>query len=631
MKREVRRQRRLFVVIAAFAAVLLALALPLFLAEDPADTILRGSSVRAADKNTFTLSEAVEIMEEPRVVVTRGTISLAQPNGAAPLSSKAAAELLSGGKSVLILRDAELSIGAKPGELAATRTPANAPFVRALAKGEYRALLVERGRILIDGKQETAKPTVLENVDLRFRRRAGDRLTAKGHFELLGRRLNFETTIGTRDGDFEAKQLPVRGTIAAGDLLKASFSGLFALGESGRLIADKSQLSITDVPVFARWLGFSWPSELGLRRFDADGQLEWVRHVVNFPRGRFRLDDNVATGSLLVNTKGTRPLIDGTLAFDNLDVGALLAAKSTERSLLVEAVQGTAGWLPESMRGMFTDSTFPILRQLDVDLRVSAKHAVTADFTVNRAAAALSLRDGRVLLDLADLVLPAGGSGSLLLSIDSSTGTTKTALRGKLTGIRIENLSSLVLPHQVVQGPADLSIDLSGDGHSPETFLRSLNGRIGMRMANGAILNADPHGLVTSLGVNEPPIEGWGAASEGRSDLENLVAEIAFSHGEARIERLITERQGRCELALTGTVNFQGKHVDLNLFARNEGDNGKGESGEVPSVVNINGRWERPNVVKRPFPNKAANPVYLENQGDGSGGDKPEATAPRRG
>jgi len=609
MKREDRRQHRLIVAFAAFAVVVLAVALPLFLADDPADLILRSSTVSAADQSAFKLSQPVQIMAEPRIVVTRGTVSVAQPQGAAPLSSRAIAELLDDGKAVLILRDAEIVVGPGTERYPESTVRINAPLAKALASAKYRALLIEDGRIDIAADKGTA--AVFRDVNLRVRRLAGDRLVAKGSVHLLGRQLDFDTTIGAGEGDFATRKLPIRGAITAGALLNASFSGQFALGDGGRLLADTSHLSVTDVPVFARWLGLSWPSELGLETFVSDGKLEWVRQVVNFHNGRFQLDGNTAAGSLLVNGKGERPLIDGTLAFDKLDIGALLNAEAKHQSLLATTVRGTTNWLPARVRHLLTEISLPILREIDVDLRISAQQARFTNFTMNKTAAALSLRDGRVLLDLAEMALPGGGQGSLLLSVDPSSGVTKCGLRGKLKGVRIENVSNLVLPRAVISGPADVSIDLSGSWDSPETFLHSLDGRLGMRMDNGATLEGDLPALLTSMGVNEPPVEGWGVAAKGRTDVEMLAGEFAFTNGLARIERLVTERQGRSELAVTGSVNIHGRNLDLSVFARTPGSN---DNAEVPSVLNINGRWDNPQLVKRPFPNKTENPVYPESR-----------------
>jgi len=629
MKREDRRQHRLLAAIAAFAVVALAAMLPLFLAEHPADMILRGSTVSAADQNSFTLTQPIEIMAEPRVVAIGGTVSVAQPQGAAPLSSRDVLELLDNGSSVLILKGAELLIGAKSEGNSAATVRTDAPLVKALATSNYSALLIKDGRINIVADMGTAAR--LDDVQLRLRRVAGDRIIAKGSAELFGRELQFDSTIGARSSDFEAKQLPIRGTITAGSLLTASFSGLFALGDGGRLLADTSHLSVSDFPIFARWLGLSWPSQLGLKTFVSDGKLEWARQVVNFHHGRFQLDDNTAAGSLLVNGKGERPMIDGTLAFDKLDLGTLLASAEKSGTLFTKTVRGTADWLPAFVRDMLPEYSLPILNEIDVDLRISAQQAAFKNITVNRTAAALSLREGRVLLDLAEIALPAGGQGSLLLSVDPGNGVTKCGLRGKLKGVQIESVSNLILPNPVLSGPADVSIDLTGNWDNPTTFLKSLDGKLGMIMVNGARLEADVQKLVTSIGVNEPPVEGWGEAIVGNTDIESLSAEIAFNDGRATIKRLVTERHGRSELAVTGTVNIHAESLDLSVFPRIEEVGDTTDSEQIPSVLNINGRWDKPNVVKRPFPNKAENPVYPESQKNGTGPQDDMTPAATRG
>lgn len=624
MKREDRRQHRLIAAIAAVAVFALALAIPLIFAEDSVESILRQASVRAADQSAFKLSHPIEVASEPRVVVTRGTVSIAQPQGAAPLSTRAMVDLLAIGKSVLILHDAEIVVGTNSDVDKSRTVRVDAPLAKALSKSNYSALLIEDGsvRFLLDkGKSRT-----FNGVDLRLRRVAGDRLVAKGSAKLHGRQLDFETTIGASADNFKAKQLPIRGTVKAGALLKTSFNGLFALGDGGRLIADNSQVSVTDIPAFARWLGLTWPSELGFKSFSSEGKLEWARQIVNFPDGRFQLDGNSAAGTLLVNGSGERPLIDGTLAFDQLDLGSFIITdtKST-RSLLMETVSGSADWLPASIRNMLMDGSLPILRELDIDLRISAKQAKFSDFVVNETAAALSLREGRIHFDLAEMALPAGGRGNILFSLDPSGGVAKCGLRGQLNGVRMENVSDLLLPAPLLTGPADVSIDLSGDWHGAETFIHSLDGRIVMKMANGAKLEGDLPGLLDSMGVNEPPVEGWGAAKTGQTNIETLSAEIAFSNGNARIERFLTEREGHSELAVTGTVDFQGKVLDLSVFPRAKGS--ETASDQVPSVINISGHWDHPSVVKRPFPNKSVNPVYPEN---GTGGASPEGTAARK-
>lgn len=612
MKREDHRQNRRIVAFAAFVVIALSLALPLLLAEDPTDSILRGSSVKAAGQGSFTLSQPIELLAEPRIVVARGTVSVAQPQSAAPLTSRALAKLLKSRRGVLILQDAEIFIGGDGKHHEGASKAAGAPLARALAEMKYQALLIERSSVEI--ASERGAPTVLRDVRFRLHRVAGERYFAKGSVDFLGREVAFDTTISARASHWSAGRLPIRGSISAASLFNASFAGQFAPGDGGRLMAGTSRIEVTDVPVLARWLGLSWPSQFGLKTFKSEGELEWARQILNVAKGTFQFDGNSAAGSLLVNGKSDRPLIDGTLAFDRLDVGALMKLEPRQASLFATTVRQTTNWLPPEVRKVLSEISLPILRELDVDLRISAETAVFSDFSAQHTAAALSVRDGHILVDLAEMKLPAGGHGSLQLTADTNKPVTKCGLRGSLKGVRFEDLGDLVFPHKVIIGPADVTLDLSGDWDTPETFVRNLDGRFDMRMSHGASIGADLPLLVESVNVNDVPKQGWGDAAKGRTGLESVTAAVVFENGVARIEHLLAQRHGRSELAVTGSFNIHRKSLDLNIFPRTKSES----ANEVPSVLNISGRWNEPMLMRRPFPNKAQNPLFKDPVGTGS-------------
>ncbi len=613
MKREDHRQNRRILAFAA-CAVVVCLTLPFLFTEDPTEAILRASSVRAADQGSYLVSEPLLIQSEPRIIVKRGIISLAQPKNAAPLSSRQVAQLLESGNGVLILHNAEFVIGGKKRAGEARSRSIRAPLARALANMNLSALIVERGTITIAAGKG---PTTLRDVQLRVRPVPGKRITAKGSFDLLGRTLKFDTTVGYGAADRAAKQLPIRGTLSDSYLLQASFEGLFALGDGGRLIADTSHVQINDVPVFARWLGLSWPKELGLETFQADGELEWAGQTLNFPTSRFKLDTNSAAGSLMFNCEGERPLIDGTLAFEQLELNGLKEHSRSDApaSIIASTVQHTADWLPLRLRQFLTDVNLPILRQLDIDLRVSAESTVAGDLALGRTAAALTLHDGRILLDLAEMQLPNGGSGSLQLTVDAQRPVAQCGVRGHLKSVRFENLTDLVFPRKVITGPADVTMDLSCDWYTPETLVRSLGGRVAVEMRNGATLRTDLPRLVKSVGINEAPKSGWGDASRGQMGLQSMSAQVVFENGVARIDRLRGKRSGQGAVAVTGSFNIYRRSLDLSLFQREEQ-----QDGQAPSVLHINGRWDKPMMFRRLFPNKAENPLY----------PKPSPTPPKR-
>jgi uncharacterized protein involved in outer membrane biogenesis len=604
MKREDHRQTRRILAFAAFAVVI-GLTLPFFLTEDPAETILKASTVYAADQGSYTLSEPLQILSEPRILVRRGTVSLAQPKGATPLSSRGVAKLLDSGKGVLILQDADIIIGgSKKAVDSKTSQARQAPLARALAYMHLSALIVEDGTLRFAADKG---PTTLHHVQLRVRPVPGERMTAAGSFELLGRTLKFDTTIGFSAADRAAQQLPIRGTVDGGTLLQASFDGQFALGDGGRLNADTSHLQVNDVPIFARWLGLSWQTEFGLKTFISDGRMEWTGQALHFPSARFKLDANTAAGSLMINCDGERPLIDGTLAFERFELSGLMARTDSEAtsSIIASTVKQTVDWLPPHLHKFLSEASLPILRQLDIDLRVSAESTVAGELALGRTAASLTLHDGRILVDFAEMQLPNGGSGSLQLTVDTSRPVARCGVRGQLKSVRFEHLTNFVFPHQVITGPADVTMDLNCDWYTPDTFMRSLEGPVEVQMRNGATLRANLPGLVKSIGLGEAPTSGWGDAARGQMGLQSMSAHVVFKNGVARINRLHGARRGRSEVAVTGTFSLHRRSLDLSLFPRAEQN-----VGEEQSVLYINGQWDKPMLFRRPFPNKAENPLY---------------------
>ncbi len=71
----------------------------------------------------------------------------------------------------------------------------------------------------------------------------------------------------------------------------------------------------------ARWLGANWPSGPGLGEFTAKGLLTWGDDTISFEDAQFTLDGNASTGGLSLKFAPKRPSLEGTLAFDSLNIG----------------------------------------------------------------------------------------------------------------------------------------------------------------------------------------------------------------------------------------------------------------------------------------------------------------------
>lgn len=607
MNREVHPKPRRVLGSVAVAAIVVCMTLPFLLANDPTESILKSYIVRAADQGSFTLSEPLKLLDEPPILLRKGTVSVGQPNGAAPLGSLALAKLVESGRGVLILKDAEIEIGGSELDAAVGASAAQtviAPLAKALSDSNFRALLIENSKVHF--ASGGTRQLEFENVRIRLRPSAGDRLIAKGKFEYLGRDVEFDTTITASKADRKAGQLPIRATLKGGKIFSASFHGKLALGSGGRLMAETTSISVDDVPIMARWLGLAWPSELKLATFKASGSMEWAGQILNFPNGRFQLDTNKAAGSLLLNTKASRPLIDGTLAFSDLDVGTLIDLGELQgTSLFASTVRKTADWLPAKFREILSELNLPILRQMDLDLRVSAARTVAGQMSLGRTAAALSIHDGSVLLDLAEMELASGGHGNFQVSIDTSKHFARCGVRGSLKKVLAEDLTPLLFPHPVIKGPVDITLDLNGDWINADTFVRTLDGTVAVTMPSGVKLAADLPSLVDSIGLNEPARNGWGAATEGRTNMDSMTAEVVFKDGVASINELTAKSAGQDKVAVTGTFSIHQKQLDLNVFPRTDPN-----SSEIPSVLRINGHWDSPQLSKIRFPDNAQSPAF---------------------
>ncbi|MEQ8823899.1 MAG: AsmA family protein [Filomicrobium sp.] len=611
MKRQDPRQQRRIVTFAVVSVVLLASLAPLFLTVDPVESVLRSSVVEAADQGSYTIRQPVQFNRIPGLLVNSGTLSLATAPNAAPQPSRARIELVNSGRGVLILDRPVLTIASADDQ--AKLWNSQAPFVRALADLKFRALLIERGKLEIG--TESGRSLVLDDLNLRLRPIAGGRMSAKGSFKFFGRKLRFDTVVGLGEADLAAQKLPIRGTISASNLLTAAINGDFAIGSGGRLTSKNTHLEVVDVAALSQWLGISMPADMGFQTLKATGKLEWIGQVLNFPSGQFVLGGNSATGSLLLNTKGERPLLDGTLAFQKLDVGGLLVqAKTQEQDAAAKAQEPTSlsDVLSVGFKRVIRNFRMPILSQIDVDLRVSADRAVLGDFSLGKTAAAFSLNNGRVLLDLADVELPSAGQGHLQFTGYTNGPVAHCTLRGNLEHVPSEYISALLLPTQIFSGPANLSLDLNGSWATNDDLLGSLNGRATLRMNDGAVLSANLPGLIQSVGIDQPAQLGWGKANEGETPVDILHTVLQFKNGTAKFSEFHAERRGYYSATATGSFDVFGKRLDLNIFPEFEG----AKSEEPASVLRINGHWDNPVLIRRRYPNQATKPGLLRAPND---------------
>src|SRR5262245_10702663 len=170
MTAEGERRRPLIAAFASLAAIGFALIVPMLVSGTGNDLSYTSALVRAATHDSYTLSSPVVLVDQPRIVLERGTISVAAGQGG---SGKALSALLSGGGADLIVADATLTLDrATPPSGSAADSPPGSPFaetmgpmVAALLARNFGTLMFRHGTLVVkapDGREETLRSLTAE-------------------------------------------------------------------------------------------------------------------------------------------------------------------------------------------------------------------------------------------------------------------------------------------------------------------------------------------------------------------------------------------------------------------------------------------------------------------------------------
>ncbi len=125
-----------------------------------------------------------------------------------------------------------------------------------------------------------------------------------------------------------------------------------------------------------------------LKQGSLQAQLTTIGDSLRFGDLKFALNDISGSGILeLSRSREGKPRVGGTLAFDRMDIGALLGAFS----LHLPAANAGSG-----------DNGHGLLDDFDFDLTLSARQAALQPFVLEEVAASIMTRNGKASFDIAD-------------------------------------------------------------------------------------------------------------------------------------------------------------------------------------------------------------------------------------
>ena len=413
-----------------------------------------------------------------------------------------------------------------------------------LAMG-FDTLTVRQGTLHVttaDGTSET-----LSDIQAELTGRRKGQIAAKGSFTFRGQRLAFDGALTPPAEKPTQARWPTKLTLK-GDLLEASFDGQLDVAEDLQL-SGQVELASPSLRRVARWFGVAVPIADGLNAVSVKGQVNWARRAFAVEDAKVVIDGNEAAGALVLNVAGERPLIDATLAFHALDLTPYAEAARSQSFLFDRQ---TATW------SLF-DLSFPLIRHVDADLRISAPKVAVKGFGLGRGAATIAVRSGKLLADIAELDL-FGGKASAQITANANEIVPHYTLRGRIENFDAGPAGAALFGSPVLTGRSTLSVDIDGAGQTPAEVVRRLSGKANLTMPEGGRVAMDMKALRTAAKANGPP--GWGLLAKGQTVLE-LVEARAFIRNGVLSTEMVQARSGAGGIAASGRVDLAERTLDL--------------------------------------------------------------------
>jgi uncharacterized protein involved in outer membrane biogenesis len=577
----IRPKRRHYIAALAVAFCgTLGLAAPFVLDFGSNEFKLSGVTVFAAPRDVYEASQPLYVRSVPGLVLEHGTIGLVADRQEANVDARPAA-------TRLVIEGGTLAIsGAYVRPPTIEQEGLLAPVAEALTSPALEGLVLRRCTVRVELPDGTVESLTDVTSELSFKKKFN--VAARGSGRLRGQPVSFElNTYGAAERKPGAA-IPLKLRLKA-PLAEASFDGRLDTSE-GTQLQGQAEISIPSLRQMARWLGAPWPSGPALRDVKIKGELDWQQAGLAFDKTVFHMDGNEATGALALSFSEPRPAVTGTLAFKSFDITPYVTGSSAAQA-------GTPlSWTASSPLSM------PLSKFFDADVRLSAGHLLVGGMDAGRFAASLTLKEGRLLADVAELTV-AGGRTNGQLTADFTGPQPRFALVGRLEDLDAARASNVVLGQTALEGQSTVVADLKAHGGTTLDLMRTASGKLAISLQDGGRLGIDLKGLVTAAQASG--VAGWGLATRGHTPLDRLDLKLNVQNGVIASES-VEAISGTSTITAWGTVNLLANQVDVRLLL------GDPPASSVPvprrNSLLLHGPWSAPVIETLKAETVNANP-----------------------
>lgn len=381
-------------------------------------------------------------------------------------------------------------------------------------------------------------------------------LLAQGSLDWKGETISFDGTLTALADVLDSRPAKVRLKLGARPL-DATFEGSASFRDAllAEGILSAKAASARDL---ARWLGSELPPSDGFGALTAKGLLRTKPDTLAFSTADIVLDDTTVRGDISVNTKGARPLVTATLKINELDLNRYASsggAETPRAAPKAKAPQG--GRKAQSIEDLLDEPAAPgprvkgytkrdgwdeepfdlsLLGLVDANAKLSIGKLTVSTMRLGQSDLSVALKN-RVMTTTLDQARLYEGTGRGTVTIDGTAGSAA----GMNANLAFDGISALPLLKDAagfdrLAGKGRLAVALAGRGANERQIVETLNGKIELAFADGALVGVNIPGMMRSL--NKGNLGGLKAAPSDKTDFSELSSTWAVKSGIAENQDL---------------------------------------------------------------------------------------------
>lgn len=374
-------------------------------------------------------------------------------------------------------------------------------------------------------------------------------------------------------------------------IVNATFDGMAHLTSDPQL---EGQIGLTapSTRALLRWLGMNPGLGAGLNTLELSGDLNLLPESMALSGLELSLDGNEAEGGLNFTRGEHGTELQGTLAFDALDLGKY-------RAPLPDGADAP----PDPAAAMAKSVDLSSLDMMAVDLRVSAGSVRYGELRFERSAGTITVRNGTLDIGVGEAYL-YGGNAQGGISAKPVHGGTRVKATLKLENADIGPLLQVLSGRQLVRGATNGRINLAGSGRTVAEIVADLSGEAKLKITDGALAGIDVLTLLEVIKAGR--IEGWPAlTATTETRINELTASFIVTKGNATTD----------DFHLTGPNIEVTADGEIRLVSASVAGHGTADLREAAAVTgaNSNGLLSVPFVIEGPItrPSIYPDPIWL--------------------